>query len=341
MDWLEQKYIGLLSNRLRNFKRKSNNLYNFSCPICGDSHKIKSKARGYVYDKGGKGIYHCHNCGVTHSIPNFIKLVDSGLYQEYQLEKISNNKSKEQIEYDNFVAKMKKPIFMKEGPLKGLKKVSQLAPDNTIKKFVVDRGIPTPYHAKLFACPNFMHFTNSLVPNKFSTDALAKDETRLLIPFMDVNKSVHAFQGRSLRKGSAVKYITIILDETIPKLYGLDTVDFNKPIYVVEGPIDSMFLNNSIATAGGDLVSAIGTLEKSNLVIVYDNEPRSKETVKKLDKAIMNGYNVCIWPSNLEHKDINDMVLAGLSSDFISYIIKNNTYKDLSAKLALQKWSKI
>jgi len=341
MDWLEQKYIGLLSNRLRNFKRKSNNLYNFSCPICGDSHKIKSKARGYVYDKGGKGIYHCHNCGVTHSIPNFIKLVDSGLYQEYQLEKISNNKSKEQIEYDNFVAKMKKPIFMKEGPLKGLKKVSQLAPDNTIKKFVVDRGIPTPYHAKLFACPNFMDFTNSLVPNKFSTDALAKDETRLLIPFMDVNKSVHAFQGRSLRKGSAVKYITIILDETIPKLYGLDTVDFNKPIYVVEGPIDSMFLNNSIATAGGDLVSAIGTLEKSNLVIVYDNEPRSKETVKKLDKAIMNGYNVCIWPSNLEHKDINDMVLAGLSSDFISYIIKNNTYKDLSAKLALQKWSKI
>jgi hypothetical protein len=186
-----------------------------------------------------------------------------------------------------------------------------------------------------------MHFTNDLVPNKFSTSALDKDETRLLIPFMDGNKNVHAFQGRSLRSASAVKYITIVLDDTIPKLYGLDTMVSNKPIYVVEGPIDSMFIPNAIATAGGDLVSAIGGLDKGNLVIVYDNEPRSKETVKKLDKAIMNGYNVVIWPENLDHKDINDMVLAGMSSEFITHIIKTNTYKDLAAKLALQKWSKV
>jgi hypothetical protein len=102
-----------------------------------------------------------------------------------------------------------------------------------------------------------------------------------------------------------------------------------------------MFIHNSIATAGGDLVSAVREFDKANLVIVYDNEPRSKETVKKLDKAILNGYNVCIWPENLEHKDINDMVLAGLTTDFISHIIKTNTYRDLAAKLALQKWSKV
>lgn len=341
MDWLDQKYIGFLGSRLRNFKRKSNNLYNFSCPICGDSHTMKQKARGYVYDKNGKSVYHCHNCGASHSFSYFLKLVADDLYQQYLVEKLGNTKSKEQTDLELFVSKMKKPVFMKEGPLKGLKKVSQLAPDHPIKVFVDERKIPTIYHSKLFVCPNFMRFSNDLVPDKFSKDALAHDETRLLIPFLDANKSVHAYQGRSLRKNSAVKYITIVLDESVPKIYGLDTVDTGKTIYVLEGPIDSMFVPNAIATAGGDLVSAVKTFDKNKLVIVYDNEPRSKETVKKLDKAIMNGYNVCIWPENLEHKDINDMVIAGLSSEFIAHIIKTNTHKDLSAKLSLQKWSKV
>jgi transcription elongation factor Elf1 len=340
MDWLEQKYIGIVSVRLDKFKRKGPVLFNFRCPICGDSESNKNKARGYIYQKEGKMLFHCHNCNATMGIPNFLKMLDVNIYNEYQLEKLQNKKTPEQDEYEKFVEKMKKPAYM-TGILKGLKKVSQLHPDNPIKKFVVERKIPNEYHARLFACPNFMHFVNNIVPDKFSAAALAKDETRLLIPFLDANKSVHAFQGRSLRGPAKVKYLTIILRSDVPKLYGLDTLDASKRIYVVEGPIDSMFIPNAVATAGGDLVSAIGSLNKSNLVIVYDNEPRSKETYKKLDKAIMQGYSVCIWPENLEHKDINDMVLAGLTSEFIKYIIDQNTYKDLAAKLALQKWSKV
>ena len=341
MSWLDQKYIGILSPRIRNFKRKSANLFNMSCPLCGDSETNSRKARGYIFFKEGKTRYYCHNCGATMGIPNFIKMIDVNLYNEYQLEKLQDKKTPEQDDYEKFVAKMKPPVFMKSGPLKGLKKVSQLNPDNPIKKFVVSRKIPNEYHAKLFACPNFMHYVNNLISDKFSAESLAMDETRLLIPFLDSNKSVHAFQGRSLRSASKVKYITIILNESVPKLYGLDTVKTDRMVSVVEGPIDSMFLPNSIATAGGDLVSAVRDFSKDNLTIVYDNEPRSRETIKKLDKAIMNGYNVCIWPENLEHKDINDMILAGLSSDFVDYIIKNNTYKDLAAKFALQKWSKV
>lgn len=340
MDWLEQKYIGIVSVRLDKFKRKGPVLFNFRCPICGDSESNKNKARGYIYQKEGKMLFHCHNCNATMGIPNFLKMLDVNIYNEYQLEKLQNKKTPEQDEYEKFVEKMKKPAYM-TGILKGLKKVSQLHPDNLIKKFVVERKIPNEYHARLFACPNFMHFVNNIIPDKFSAAALAKDETRLLIPFLDANKSVHAFQGRSLRGPSQVKYLTIILRSDVPKLYGLDTLDASKRIYVVEGPIDSMFIPNSVATAGGDLVSSIGSLNKSNLVIVYDNEPRSKETYKKLDKAIMQGYSVCIWPENLEHKDINDMVLAGLTSEFIKYIIDQNTHKDLAAKLALQKWSKV
>jgi len=261
------------------------------------------------------------------SVPNFIKAIDQNVYNEMQMERLQDKKTPEQIDYEAFVDKMKKPVFMKSGPLKGLKKVSQLSPDHRVKKLVDARKIPNPYHAKLFSCPNFKQFTNNLIPNKFDEESIERDETRLLIPFFDKEKRLHAYQGRALGN-SKVKYITIILDDSVPKVYGLDSVNFDKTTYVFEGPIDSMFIPNSIATAGGDLVSAIGTLnDKQNLVIVYDNEPRSKDTVKKLDKAIMQGYSVCIWPDNLEHKDINDMVIAGLTSEFIQFIIKSNTYK--------------
>ena len=288
-------------------------------------------------------LFHCHNCNATMSIPNFIKMIDQLLYNQFTMEKLQGNKTEEQLALESFVDKMKKPVFMKSGPLKGLKKVSQLSPDHRVKQFVDARKIPNPYHAKLFSCPNFRRFTNALVPGKFDDNSLQRDETRLLIPFFDVNKNVHAYQGRALGE-SKVKYITIVLDESVPKVYGLDTVNFNKPVYVVEGPIDSMFINNSIATAGGDLVSAVGSFDsqaKSSMVVVYDNEPRSKDTIKKLDKAVMQGYNIVIWPENLEHKDINDMILAGMSSEFITHILKTNTYRDLAAKLALTKWSKV
>jgi hypothetical protein len=276
------------------------------------------------------------------AVPNFIKMVDQNLYNEFVMEKLKDNKTPEQLEMESFVDKMKKPIFLKEGPLKGLKKVSQLSPDHRVKKLVDARKIPTPYHAKLFSCPNFKKFTNDLVPGKFDEDSFQRDETRLLIPFFDKDKNMHAYQGRALGE-SKVKYITIVLNDAIPKVYGLDTVNFDKTVYVMEGPIDSMFINNSIATAGGDLVSALSPFSstKSSMVIVYDNEPRSRDTIKKLDKAIMQGYNVVIWPENLEHKDINDMVLAGMSSEFITHILKTNTYRDLAAKLALIKWSKV
>ena len=341
MDWLQHKYIGLISSRLEKFKRKGSNLYNFRCPLCGDSQTHTHKARAYLYEKQGTMLFHCHNCNATMSVPNFIKAIDQNVYNEMQMERLQDKKTPEQIDYEAFVDKMKKPVFMKSGPLKGLKKVSQLSPDHRVKKLVDARKIPNPYHAKLFCCPNFKQFTNNLIPNKFDEESIERDETRLLIPFFDKEKRLHAYQGRALGN-SKVKYITIILDDSVPKVYGLDSVDLDKTTYVFEGPIDSMFVPNSIATAGGDLVSAIGTFnDKQNMVIVYDNEPRSKDTIKKLDKAIMQGYSVCIWPDNLEHKDINDMVLAGLTSEFIQFIIKSNTYRDLAAKMALTKWSKI
>lgn len=342
MQWLEQKYVSLLSGQLRNYSQKSQSLYNFSCPICGDSDSNKRKARGYIYNKKDKSLYHCHNCGVTMSVSNFIKTVDRSLYDQFLMEKLQMDKDPK-TDLEQFVEKMKRPVFESKGLLKGLKKVSQLSPEHPIKKYIVARKIPTPYHAKLYVCPNFYHFTNGVIPAKFDERALNNDETRLLIPFVNKDKVIHAYQGRSF-KSSAVKYITIVVDDTIPKIYGLDTVDFDRKTYVMEGPIDSMFIENSIATAGGDLVSALQGFDqqaKASMVVVYDNEPRSKDTVRKMEKAIAAGYRVCIWPSGIAIKDINDMVKAGLTPDYIRYIIDTNTFSGLKATLQLKSWSKL
>lgn len=340
MNWLESKYIGLVSNRLRNFKRKGGTLFNFSCCFCGDSDSDKKKARGYVYTKKGNTMFHCHNCNLTYNFPTFLKNFDFQLYSEFNIEKLRGEKTPEQKDLEEFVAKMKTPVFLKSGPLKGLKKVSQLSADHPCKLFVANRLIPNPFHAKMFYCPKFFAWANEIIPNKFSVEALLYDEPRLLIPFFNKEKEMHAFQGRSLDGKSKTRYITIVNNEAVPKVYGLDEVDFDKKYYVFEGPLDSIFIPNSIATAGGDLISTVKDFPKKNMVVCYDNEPRSVETKKKLEKAIINGYNVCIWPTNLVHKDVNDMVLAGLSADFIRYIIDTNTYNDLRAKLTLNTWSK-
>ena len=93
MDWLDHKYIGLVSSRLDKFKRKGPNLYNFRCPICGDSSKNKTKARGFVYAKKGNYFFMCHNCGASMSFYNFLDKVDPDLLKEYSLERYKNGET--------------------------------------------------------------------------------------------------------------------------------------------------------------------------------------------------------------------------------------------------------
>lgn len=344
LQWLDAKYVSLLSFRLRNFKKKGSSTWNFSCPVCGDSKSHKHKARGYIYPSKGKLLFHCHNCNVTMDVPKFVKYVDSSLYDEYIKEKLTADpQQKEEDELTKFVTKMKPPKFQSESALKHLKKISAFKPDSVIKQWVESRMIPPKYHFKLYFCKEFKHWVNLQVPDKFDEESLKNDEPRLIIPFLDKEGKMFGFQGRSFKKKALVRYITIILDDTKNKLYGLDTVDETKTIYVVEGPIDSMFLPNCIASCGSDLTTNLPAVSKdqSKFVIVYDNEPRNKETVKKMEKAIDNGYTVCIWPDGFEIKDINDMVLGGMNPNKIVDLINTNCYKGLEGTLRLQQWKKV
>ena len=127
-----------------------------------------------------------------------------------------------------------------------------------------------------------------------------------------------------------------MLDEDEPKIYGLDEIDTKLPVYVVEGPFDSTFLNNSVALCGSD--GDVRCLEGSDVVFVYDNESRNKEIVDRIDKCISRGERVVIWPSNIKEKDINDMVLAGHD---VQSLVESNTYSGLQAKLKFTEWKKV
>lgn len=337
MSWLDTKYVMLLSGRMERFKKVGNN-FNFRCPLCGDSQKQRTKARGWVLFKNGKSRYYCHNCNANLRLSDFIKKLDVSLYYEY-IKDLMLEKNESKPEVHQFADKMKKPEFVKTTNIGNLKKISQLAVDHPAKLYVHSRLIPTEFHHKLFFAPKFKKWVNTMIPNKFENTE--HDEPRLIIPFLDQDKKLFGFQGRSFRKNSQVKYVTIILDEEKPKLFGLDTLDISKRIYVFEGPIDSMFIPNSLASCGGRLDTNLSEVEGFK-TIVYDNEPRSKETVDKMESAINCGFSVCFWPETIIYKDVNDMVLkGGLDKGTVKEIIDQNTYSGLEARLKLATWKKI
>ena len=181
----------------------------------------------------------------------------------------------------------------------------------------------------------FFTWTNELIPNKFKD--LTNDHPRMVIPFRDADGKVFAYQGRAFGKEQP-KYITIVLDKNEKKIFGLDRIDYNRSILICEGPIDSFFLPNCIAVAQGDL-RLPQYKEKSTLV--FDNEPRNREIVKNIEKAVEEGYSVVIWPQDIEEKDINDMIISGLTNVEISDIIHRNTFSGLQAKTQLSHWKKI
>lgn len=341
MNLVDTKYAGILSVRLDRFSVKSTSPYraNCRCPICGDSQQSKTKARGWILEKDNSGIYYCHNCGASLSMRNFLKAIDANLYNEYivdsALEKGYKVRDKEEVKPLDKLT-MKQPKFMKKGsPLKKIKKVSSLNFSHPVKKYVEKRAIPASKQYKLYYAPKFEEWTNSLIPDKLPTKQV---KPRLVLPFIDKKGNVFGYQGRAFDKES-IRYITIMLDEEMPKIFGLDSVNFRKKYYVVEGPIDSLFLNNCVAMAGAD-GNASGLESTENAVFVFDNEPRNKEIVSRMEKCIERGYKVCIWPSNILDKDINDMILSGVSSVDLQLVIDINTYSGLEAKLKLSYWRK-
>ena len=323
MDLIDSKYIGLVSSRLQKFKRVKADLYNFRCPICGDSQKHKNKARGYFYQVKVNTNYKCHNCGASLSFNNFLKKLDPVLHKQYSMEKFKEGHTGKNFVVEEPVFEFKKPVFKKKLDLPRASEVP------VAKEYLERRKIdPTQF----YFTNKFKQWVNT---KKKTFDSTVKDESRIIIPMYDTERNLIGFQGRSLGPNS-VKYITVMLNEEAPKVYGMDRIDTEKSVYVVEGPFDSTFVNNSIALCGSD--GDLEYLKTYDLIYAYDNEPRNKEIVGRVERCIRDNKRVVIWPRNIVEKDINDMALAGHD---IMGILNTNTYSGLEAQIQFNNWKKV
>ena len=322
MDFIDVKYINLLSSRLSKFKRIKADLYNCRCPICGDSQKNKSKARGYFYSVKNNTNFKCHNCGVNISLNNFLKKIDPVVYKQYTFEKFKSNHTG-----CNFVTD--EPNFAFEKPVFKTKIVLPLCSEVEHGRSYLEKRRIDP--TKFYYAEKFKEFANSLKQTFTNTNL---EESRIIIPLY-YKKNLVGIQGRSLNTNS-IKYITVMLTDDAPKIYGLDEIKKDTPVYITEGPFDSTFIPNSIALCGAD--GDVGKWGISNAVWIYDNEPRNTEILSRISRVIEMGQKVVIWPSTIKEKDINDMVLSGLN---VQSVIESNTYSGLQAKLKFTTWKKI
>ena len=323
MDLIDSKYIGLVSSRFQKFKRVKADLYNFRCPLCGDSQKNKSKTRGYLYAVKTNTNFKCHNCGASMSFNNFLKKIDPTLHRQYTLEKFKEGYTGKNFVVEEPKFEFSKPTFSKKLDL-------PKASSNQLAKEYLEKRKLNP--EKFYFADKFQEWVNSQKP---TFNKIVRDESRIIIPMYDTQNNLIGFQGRALGS-SPNKYITVMLSDESPKLYGLDQIDFTKPIYIVEGPFDSTFIQNSVAMCGSDV--DIRSFSWSDYIWVFDNEPRNREIVNRISKTIDRGDRVVIWPTTIVQKDINDMILAGLS---VMDVLKSNTHSGLEAKVKFNEWKKV
>tara|TARA_B100001093_G_scaffold95650_1_gene87721 strand:+ start:192 stop:1154 length:963 start_codon:yes stop_codon:yes gene_type:complete len=320
MNLIDSKYIGLVSSRLGNFKRVKSDLYNFRCPICGDSKKNKTKTRGYLYTIKADVNFRCHNCGASMTFSNFLKEIDPVVHKQYVFERFKQGSTGRGTVVEEPVFKFEAPTFKSSIDL-------PLASTVDVSRIYLEKRKLDP--TKFYYAERFVEYVNS---HKQSMDV--KEHPRIIIPLY-YQKNLVGVQGRALNSNS-VKYITTIFYDEAPKIYGLDNIRRDAPVFVTEGPFDSTFLLNSIAMCGAD--SDVRKWGVSTPVWVYDNEPRSKEITERISSAITRGDSVVIWPTGIEEKDINDMILAGHD---VQSIVESNTYSGLEANLQFTTWKRI
>lgn len=334
--WLDKKYISILGHSVRNFKQKNSNLYNFSCPICGDSKRELHKARGYLYLKEGKYLYKCHNCGFGGSFSTLLKSVNPLVYKQYCFE-IYKDKNPDR-KFKEEVPEVVKTDFVHIDDKDILPFCQKASDNNDAMKYLMDRKIPA-------SSIDDLYFTDDLnklkaVFKKYEETKFPK-EPRIIIPIRNRNKKIVGIATRSIGK-SKLRYINMVYMENEPLIYNLDRVDLNKRVYVTEGAFDSMFLDNSVAVDGADFGKLSSIVEKEKVVIIFDNQPRNHVLKSRIQKIAEEGWSMFVWPKDIQEKDLNMLVEnKNFTKESIKNMIDANIYSGLYLKLQLASWFKV
>jgi len=355
--YIERKFLGFVSSKLEQFKQKQTDLYNFRCPYCGDSKKNKLKARGYVYRKSNDYFFICHNCGKSTTFAKFLEQIDGTTYKQYILERYSagetgygSNTKKPDFEQlkGNAYARFQSTLNNSGGDSEKSESlertwrafahhsIKNLPEGHYAREYIKNRKIPEKFWEEILFISQFKDFLNEEFP-EHSKEEIPNDD-RIVLLYTNERGEITNVAGRAL-SDTKIRYVTVkVSDEK--KVFGLHRLRKEDRVYVVEGQFDSYFLPNSVASGDSNLGGVAAVLPELDVTLVYDNEPRNRDIVKQIEKSIEKGYNVCLFPDTVKGKDINDMILNGLTSEEIKSIIDSNTFSDLTAKLNFMRWKR-
>lgn len=292
------------------------------CPICGDSHKNSSKKRFYFFEKSGKFRVYCHNCSYSATLYGFLKKMYPDVARQYILESFKEKSIPPNAEDSSHQMKI---TGSTPWDFTGCIPIHRLPKDHFVTQYVINRKIP--FENVLYS-PN----VNDIVDR---CDRIKNPVPSLLIPYRRKNEPTEVFQIRFFDPKIKPKYLTFKYKEDSLKVWNLDFVDMKRRVYVTEGPIDAMMLDNSIAVGGSNL--SIARKYVVHPVLIYDNEPRSSIICDKIYSAIQDNFEVVIFPSNIKEKDLNDMVRSGID---VKKIVNDNIYTGLNAELVFKSWRK-
>lgn len=356
MLWIDRKWLGLTASKFRNFKQKRPNLWNLSCPLCGDSETNVLKARGYVFELDQKLVYKCHNCGKSITFSNLLKHVDPAGHREYVMEKFKDRHVKT---IEDFIQPESHPETPSTSVVKlppmpvTLPSIASLPDNHYARQYIEKRRIPPERWGELFYAEDFKKFMDEQYPDH-GKDELVDQDPRIVWFLTDMYGNDNVVCGRALDPYS-LRYIKCrIAGDDSRKVFGWNHVQHVDPLYIVEGELDSLFLKNAVASGDSSLDLLAEAITKrlgpfiqfpgdihgsvAGLVLVYDNEPRNREIVRQMKDAIKHHHAIVIWPDKIPGKDINEMVLAGVD---VEKVLKERTYDGLEAQVMFDKWRKI
>jgi len=332
----ERSLIIDISTQLEGFK-EVNNKYNFRCPLCGDSQKSKFKKRGWLIERDGTWLFHCFNCSSSMSLKNFVKVNFPSSYSKYIYESL---KGGDMGDFKDF-KKIETATSKISDTVKSV--LQPITDSGEALEYLKKRGIPENKIDLFYYVDDFRDITTKI--DKFK-DSKIISEPRIILPIYDHNGDVVAIIGRGLYE-SSLRYINLkfIPDSVVFGLYnnkGNFNIDMNRKVYVVEGAIDSLFINNAIAVNTSDLLIAKRVLgdvcpATLNYVFVPDNDRRNDEIINVYEKIIKNGEKIIIYPDNIKEKDINDIYNSGVD---IKELLDNNEYDGLRAKVEFNRWKR-
>jgi len=335
---LDLKYIHLLSPRLTKFARKSDYLFNFRCPLCGDSKKNLLKTRGYVYRKANGLKFKCHNCLETLPLGLLIKQLDMTLYREYCLEKF-------RPEYSHAPASTTPIPQPKAGRTTErflmATRCDSLPDNHDCVKYLHRRCLPKTTWSRLYYTEHYKQFLDEIFPGH---DKAVQDDARLIIPYRDIQGTLQAVSGRALvASSSTLRYVTVrdkSLQDTTKLVFGIEQVNQTQCVYVTEGPLDSLFVANAVASGDANLISAAERLSSRQIVLIYDNEPRNADIVRQMERALKQGQQIVIWPTTTKGKDINEMIQNGATQSEIKSVIDSSVVSGIVGLAKLVFWKK-